>query len=70
MASKKSVQEAIEVLISVGCQMSNICFNLSQNRDNPHSRVMRESFRLWEAAVTKYRSERTAKRGRGEDGRH
>jgi hypothetical protein len=60
-------QQAVENMILVGAQMSNLCFNLGQRPDGPvgqrNAECMRELQRQWDSAMREYRS-KVAKKGR------
>jgi hypothetical protein len=60
-------QQAVEEMILVGEQMSNLCCNLGQRPDGPignrNAECMRELQRQWDSAVREYRR-KVAKKGR------
>lgn len=42
------MNNALDKLLTIGQQMSNLCYNLSQDQNNPHSETMDELRKEWD----------------------
>ena len=49
-------RSALDAVRIAGVKMSNLCYNLMQDKKNPHARIMREWYLEWDAAERKLRS--------------